>query len=152
MLMIRASVIAASLILALVALASTHRPDETKLPSVALLYGDTYDFGDVSPGAILEARFPLENEGGRRLIIVEKSRSCDCIRAGQEELFVPPGGQMELVARLDTRKASGPMRLEIEYWTNAPNRPQLRLVLLANIRHHGKTTVVVAEPQTKQSS
>ncbi|HUG70751.1 MAG TPA: DUF1573 domain-containing protein [Pirellulaceae bacterium] len=99
----------------------------------ATLPSTKHDLGIVFAGGVLEARFAVSNEGGRRLILVEQAGSCECLRAGQEEVVIRAGGSGELVAQLDSREVRGPVRMQLTYLTNDPRRPKIELLLLADI-------------------
>ena len=92
-----------------------------------------HDFGRVPAGALLLAGFQVKNAGGKRLVVREQSRGCECVTGGRPEVIVPPGGSQDLTPGLDTKKLAGPLRTTIQYRTNDPNRPAITLVLLADV-------------------
>lgn len=92
------------------------------------------DFGTVEAGGELPASFRVTNTGGRRLILLEKSRSCGCLAGGRPEILVPPGQSVELEIKLKTARLRGPIRKAVYYYTNDPKRPLLTLTLTAEVQ------------------
>jgi uncharacterized protein DUF1573 len=93
----------------------------------------TWEFGKVQPGSMLKAGFEVRNEGGQRLILRKLNGDCDCLSTTETEVLIEPGTHRTLVAELDTLKASGPMTVELNYRTNDPQQPLLKLVVVADI-------------------
>jgi hypothetical protein len=104
------------------------------LPPAVVLDRTEWDFGKVSAGQALKAQFRIGNSGGRRLILRKTNGGCDCFTAGEAEIFIEPGEHRDLIAELDSTKASGPVRMELDYATNDPRQPLLKLFCTADIR------------------
>jgi len=100
---------------------------------VAVLEWTEYDFGTFEAGPTLQARFPLRNDGARRLIVMEKSRSCECVSGRRREIILEHGESTELEAVLQTRGLRSNVRLELDYTTSDPQLPQFRLTVIADI-------------------
>lgn len=102
------------------------------VPQVVLAT-DQWDCGAVSAGTTVQATFSVRNAGSHRLILVGEQRSCECVAGRQPNVVVEPGQTAQLVVTLDTAGLLGPVRREIEYRTNDPERPLVRLTVLANV-------------------
>jgi hypothetical protein len=113
-----------------VAGATGHLP-ENAVVSIAEI---ERDFGTVDAGGELPASFRVTNSGGRRLILLEKSRSCGCLATGRPEILVQPGQSVDLEITLKTGRLRGPIRKAVYYYTNDPKRPLLTLTMTAEVR------------------
>jgi hypothetical protein len=91
------------------------------------------DLGVVPAGGVVRAAFEIRNPGGRRLVLRKTNGDCDCLSTGEDAVIVEPGGCRTVVARLDTGRASGPVRIGVHYQTNDPRRPRLSLSCRADI-------------------
>jgi hypothetical protein len=120
--------------------------ERTGQPAKAVLERTEWDFGDISAGPILQVKLPIANAGGQRLILRESDRSCECLTGSHPEIIVPPGKSANLVARVETKHLSGPMRLELFYSTNDPQQRKLTLVLLANVNHGNTDSELPLQP------
>jgi len=94
-----------------------------------------HDFGNVEDTSSVSVEFTVTNRGGRRLILSQRSRSCECVFGRPPEIVIPPGASRPLVAVLETDEIRGPVALTLRYWTNDPKHPNLDLVLLADVKH-----------------
>lgn len=101
--------------------------------AVASIERTERDFGRVRAGASPEAVFRITNRGGRRLILLEKSRSCGCLAGGRPEILVPPGKSVDLEIKLETARLSGAVRKAVRYYTNDPEHRVLTLTLVADV-------------------
>lgn len=114
---------------------STSGPDiAAELANATALTERTeWDFGEIRSGGVAEAAFEIRNAGRRRLILRKANGDCDCVSTGEPEIVVEPGGCRTVVARLDTKKVAGPVKIGVHYQTNDPRRPRLSLFCLANV-------------------
>jgi hypothetical protein len=101
---------------------------------VAILPITTHDFGRVPAGQALVAHFPLKNDGRRRLIVRQRTSSCECVSGDQETVVLQPGESSEITATLDTETLNGGYQMELSFTTSAPNLPSFKLTLLADVR------------------
>lgn len=92
-----------------------------------------WDFGEVGSGSVMEATFEIRNVGGSRLILRKTNGDCDCVCTGEAEIILEPGGHRTIVAKLDTNKVLGPVRIGVHYQTNDPRRPRLSLFCVADV-------------------
>jgi hypothetical protein len=94
----------------------------------------SWDFGCVESGPELEARFPVHNAGGRRLILHESRSSCECVSGANSHVIVKPGETIDLAVRIATKHVRGPLKLDVQYDTNSPDVPLLSFSLLADVK------------------
>ncbi len=94
----------------------------------------SYDLGEVISGRTVDVTFQVTNVGGQRLILRELDGSCECLSSDRPEILVAPGSTHNLVARLDTSKLCGPMKLELRYRTSDPSQPLVTFSVLADVR------------------
>ncbi len=91
------------------------------------------DFGRVPAGRVMEAAFEIRNTGGRRLILRKANGDCDCLSTREPAVIVEPGGHRTIIAKLDTNKEVGSVKIGVHYRTNDPRHPRLTLFCLANV-------------------
>ena len=106
--------------------------DKTERP-IAAPEQSSWDFGAVEAGPTLVAKFSVRNPGGRRLVLNEKSLSCECASTGTPTLIIPPGECGVVVARLKTRGLRGSFAIKVDYSTSDPTRPTLTFTLRADV-------------------
>ncbi|MBT4867480.1 MAG: DUF1573 domain-containing protein [Planctomycetaceae bacterium] len=106
----------------------------TNEPPRAVLKVTDWDFGDVEPGQILRASFPVANAGGRRLVVVEESSNCSCSSTTSGGIVVPPGEIGELQITLNTDRLQSAIKTGLQFSTNDPKHPRLTLTLAAKVR------------------
>lgn len=66
-----------------------------------------FDAGEVIKGEIINAKFTIKNTGNYPLIISTVSPSCACTVPSYPEDPIQPGDSGEIVAQVNTDKASG---------------------------------------------
>ena len=106
---------------------------DPKLPPALALTRTSWDLGRVPVGKTIQVAFPVNNSGGKRLLVNRAGQSCECVSSAGEHLAISPGRTEDLTAVLDTAKVSGPVKLELSYGTNDPEHRHLTLVLLADV-------------------
>jgi hypothetical protein len=119
-------------------------------PVVELPYREQ-DFGVVSQGTVLHGAFSVSNVGGRRLILVERSRTCCGQSPEKRETVLPPGQATELRIQVDTSRYCGRMREVVRYQTNDPEMPQFALSVIADVTASAKPAEE-ADPGSGQPS
>jgi Protein of unknown function (DUF1573) len=93
----------------------------------------SWNFGPVTAGPVLVARFTVHNQGGRRLVLNQKSQSCECASTGTPTIVIPPGASGVVVAKLKTKDIRGSVAVEATFATSDPSRPTLTFTLLADV-------------------
>jgi Protein of unknown function (DUF1573) len=93
----------------------------------------SWDFGLVTAGPDLVAQFTVHNQGGRRLVLNQKSQSCACASTGTPTIVILPGASDVVIAKLKTKDIRGSVAIEVDYATNDPSRPTLTFTLLSDV-------------------
>lgn len=89
----------------------------------------TFNFGEVENERDVEHTFILRNEGDMTLEISSTRASCGCTVTRLSANAVPPGGQVELLTRLNLRGRTGHQKKSITVQSNDPANPRLVLYL-----------------------
>jgi len=116
----------------------TIRPEDRSSPTNghdlprAIVENSRHDFGRVTAGASLEARFTVQNAGTRRLILRQLNGSCDCLIA-VPEILIEPGSRHIVTARIDTARLEGPFQLDLSYRSNDASAPRLRFTAVVEV-------------------
>jgi Protein of unknown function (DUF1573) len=93
----------------------------------------SWNFGAVTAGPDLVAKFTVRNLGGRRLVLNQKSQSCECASTGTPTIVILPGASDVLIAKLKTKDIRGAVAIEVVYATSDPSRPTLTFTLLSDV-------------------
>jgi hypothetical protein len=85
-------------------------------------------------GETVTEEFILTNTGDQPLIIDKLEASCGCTKAVKGASEVPPQGHTKIVAAFDTTGLkAGKKQKTISVYTNDPERPVVKLTLLADL-------------------
>lgn len=103
------------------------------------------DLGRIVEGETTTANFTLRNEGTQVLEIEGVKSSCGCttVELTDEQKHVPPGGEVEIVAKFNSTRRSGAQQKYVTVSTNDPKKPHVRLTFkayvetLANLKPSG---------------
>jgi hypothetical protein len=106
---------------------ATHRQ------ATAVLDRTTWHFSLPQAGSIVEATFRVRNTGDERLILRRSNGSCDCIATVEPEIIVNPGCQRTVSAKLDSSRFPPEGRIELDYQSNDPQQPLIRLFWEADL-------------------
>ena len=80
---------------------------------------DTYDFGEVSDGEVVEVDFNFTNTGKSDLIIFDASASCGCtVPEYPQNVKIQPGQKEKLKVRFDTSNKPGKQMKSVTLTTN----------------------------------
>jgi hypothetical protein len=77
-----------------------------------------FDAGTVIKGEIIKAKFTIKNTGDYPLVISEVSPSCSCTVSSFPEDPILPGESGEILAEVDTDKASGVLNKTVRIVAN----------------------------------
>ena len=80
---------------------------------------DTYDFGEVKDGELVEVDFNFTNTGKSDLIIFDASASCGCtVPEYPQNINIKPGQKNKLRVRFDTSNKPGKQMKSVTLTTN----------------------------------
>ena len=80
---------------------------------------DTYDFGEVKDGEVVEVDFNFTNTGKSDLIIFDASASCGCtVPEYPQNVNIEPGQKEKLKVRFDTSNKPGKQMKSVTLTTN----------------------------------
>ena len=80
---------------------------------------DTYDFGEVRDGEVVEVDFNFTNTGKSDLIIFDASASCGCtVPEYPQNVNIGPGQKEKLKVRFDTSNKPGKQMKSVTLTTN----------------------------------
>ena len=80
---------------------------------------DTYDFGEVKDGEVVEVDFNFTNTGKSDLIIFDASASCGCtVPEYPQNVNIKPGQKENLKVRFDTSDKPGKQMKSVTLTTN----------------------------------
>jgi hypothetical protein len=103
----------------------------------AVLDSDAFDFGAVTPGARVTHRFALSNGGDQPLEILRIQPSCGCTTAVVGRTTLAPGERTQVEVDFDASGFKGPVRKDMDLYTNDPAQPrrslEIRAMVLADI-------------------
>lgn len=88
----------------------------------------------VPQGDVLRIRFPIANEGTRRLIVTELGAACCGTTAADRPIVLAPGESTELVVAVETVRYFGRLEHTARYLTNDPRLPRFTLKVTGDVR------------------
>ena len=113
-------------------------PGMGNLPQIEIA-PQSFDFGDVVYGQVVEYIFKVKNAGSEILEIKRLATSCGCTSAEIAEKQINPGEEAELRVAYDTGAMSGPhgkgLQERIIYIKSSdPINPQVEVMIYANVK------------------
>lgn len=132
----RPGVALAALALALALVPALHAADVPASPAAApriVIEPDTFDFGTVRAGRVVEKEFLVRNHGGADLVILSLVSSCGCTGALTDSSTVKPGGSTALRVRFTAPDAPGRLQKSVLVKSNDPARPAFEVKIEARI-------------------
>ena len=113
-------------------------PGTGDLPRIEIT-PQSFDFGDVVYGQVVEYIFKVKNAGSEILEIKRLATSCGCTSAEIAEKQINPGEEAELRVAYDTGAMSGPHgkgpQERIVYIKSSdPINPQVEVMIYANVK------------------
>jgi len=102
------------------ALADMSKADTVEQPHQTSLrwIDSTLDFGKVTEGETIEARFRFQNTGNHPLVISNVSPSCGCTVAEKPAAPIAPGTAGSIKASFDSRGRPGPNLKTLNVYSN----------------------------------
>tara|TARA_B100001027_G_scaffold157353_1_gene110825 strand:- start:265 stop:729 length:465 start_codon:yes stop_codon:yes gene_type:complete len=99
--------------------AANERLDKSYDSSEIQFDFDTYDFGEVKDGELVEVDFNFTNTGKSDLIIFDASASCGCtVPEYPQNINIEPGQKNKLKVRFDTSNKPGKQMKSVTLTTN----------------------------------
>ena len=99
--------------------AANERLDKSYDSSEIQFDFDTYDFGEVKDGELVEVDFKFTNTGKSDLIIFDASASCGCtVPEYPQNINIEPGQKNKLKVRFDTSNKPGKQMKSVTLTTN----------------------------------
>ena len=93
---------------------------------------ETYDFGDITEGDVVEHIFTFTNTGDAPLVIQDAKASCGCTIPKKPEQPVAPGETSEIGVKFNSSSKSGVVKKAITITANT-NPAVTQLYITANI-------------------
>ncbi len=103
-----------------------------KVPKIQVK-ADTWYFGKVKQGAVLEHEFVFKNVGDVRLNIGNVETSCGCTAALVTNKSVDPGGEGKIKVAFTSTGYSGDVSKFVYVDSDDPEQPRVQLKITANI-------------------
>lgn len=102
------------------ALTSGHASDASSKANLEVA-DDSFDFGTLTEGEVVEHTFTFTNTGGEPLILSQVSASCGCTTPDFSKTPIVPGGEGEVKVRFDSSGQVGRQHKVISVANNGVN-------------------------------
>jgi hypothetical protein len=116
-----------------VALAQAPKPATAAAAPKLVLVEEKKEIGTVPKGEVIHATFVLKNEGKADLHVTDVKPSCGCT-APEYDKTIKPGGEGRIVLNVDTKTFQGPISKSALILTDDPEKPQVTVFVLANVK------------------
>lgn len=87
-------------------------------PVLELLDGDTFDFGSVTEGDVVEHTFNFKNAGSKPLVISNITSSCGCTTPEWPRDPIAPDSSSSIQVRFNTKNKVGPQMKSVSIYAN----------------------------------
>jgi len=112
-------------------------------PQIAL-ETDVYEMGTIPGGDIAVERMKVYNKGAAPLKIERITTSCGCTTGEMEETLIPPGGESDLIIRVDPARIPGFFANKVlTVFNNDPTNPHPTINVISHVEPE-----VALEPET----
>ncbi|MEI6347365.1 MAG: DUF1573 domain-containing protein [Bacteroidota bacterium] len=108
-------------------------PEQLANAPVLAVDSDTYDFGKVNIGAVVEYDYVLKNTGKSILVIRKVKASCGCTAAQPEKMEIEPGQSTKIKASFNSAGRPGQQHKTITVITNDPKKSSITLTLKGEV-------------------
>lgn len=108
-------------------------PEELANAPVINIDQETYDFGKVKLGEMVEHNFSITNTGKSKLIFRKVKASCGCTATQPEKMEVEPGETTRIKATFNTTGKMGQQHKTITVITNDPKKSNVTLVIQGEV-------------------
>lgn len=106
---------------------------------------ESYDFGNVLQGKVVESTFTFENRGIADLLIKEVTTSCGCTAALVSSNVIKPGETGQIKVSYDSQGRAGKVSRTITIVSNDPVEPIKELTITATVDSSMHTAFKVNE-------
>ncbi len=120
------------------ALAQAPKTASSAAAPKLVLVADKKDAGIVPKGEVVRATFILKNEGKADLHVTDVKPSCGCT-APEYDKTIKPGAEGKIVLNVDTKTFQGPISKSALILTDDPEKPQVTVFVLANVKPYVET-------------
>jgi len=132
--LMRQSITPVTLVLTLVALASTMTLTPlTVTAQVAKVTPMSYDFGQMKQMQTVHTVLTVTNEGAGRLQITSVDADCGCTVPTLETTSLSPGESTEIQIEFNSKRFNGKVHKAVHVNTNDPLNPVIDVMLTANV-------------------
>ena len=87
-------------------------------PVLELLDGNTFDFGSVTEGDVVEHTFNFKNAGSQPLVISNITSSCGCTTPEWPRDPIAPDSSSSIQVRFNTKNKVGPQMKSVSIYAN----------------------------------
>lgn len=108
-------------------------PEQMANAPVIGIEKESYDFGKVKLGAVVEYNYTITNNGKSKLIFRKVKASCGCTATQPEKMEVAPGETTHIKAGFNTAGRLGQQHKTITVITNDPKRSNITLTLTGEV-------------------
>lgn len=108
-------------------------PEQLANAPIVAIDTESYDFGKVKVGAMVDYYFVVRNTGKSKLIIRKVKASCGCTATQPEKTEVEPGDSTRIKASFNSTGRVGSQHKTITVITNDPKRSTITLVLKGEV-------------------
>jgi len=108
-------------------------PEQLAIAPAITIEKETYDFGKVKLGAMVEYSFVITNTGKSKLIFRKVKASCGCTATQPEKMEVEPGETTRIKATFNTTGKMGQQHKTITVITNDPKRSNVTLSIQGEV-------------------
>lgn len=108
-------------------------PEQMANAPVIVVDTDSYDFGKVKMGAVVEYNYVIKNTGKSTLIFRKVKASCGCTATQPEKMEVEPGGSTRIKATFNSANRMGQQHKTITVITNDPKKSNITLTLQGEV-------------------
>ncbi|WP_020532670.1 DUF1573 domain-containing protein [Flexithrix dorotheae] len=93
---------------------------------------ESFDFGDIYQGDVVQHTFILKNTGSAPLLLTNVATTCGCTAPNWSREPILPGKESEILVKFDSRGKSGIQNKIITIYSNAET-PQTRVKITTNV-------------------
>lgn len=112
---------------------STLTPKQIARAPKIVFETETYNYGQVKSGEVVEFKFVFSNEGKDQLKILKTKASCGCTGSEPEKTILKKGQSSYILVKFNTQGRSGQQHHNVTIHTNDPAKPVIVLYLQGEV-------------------